>query len=148
MTSKIEIAQSYLYDHIPITKHLGVIVNKFDGRRIELTAPLEPNINHRDSAFGGSLSSVAILAGWTILHLKLLEKKINARLVIQKSSINYLDAVLSDFTAACELPAAEQWHSFLNMLNAKGKARLTLSSKIYSDGKLVCEQEGVYVAVT
>ena len=73
MNTSIRIAQDYLYNHIPITKHLGVKVLSFDGHSVKLNAPLAENINHRDSVFGGSLASVAILSGWTILHLNLLE---------------------------------------------------------------------------
>lgn len=145
-TPLVATAQNYLYEHIPITRHLGVIVRAFDGRSIELAAPLEPNINHRATVFGGSLASVAILAGWTILHLKLLEKNVRAHLVIQKTSLEFLAPVTGDFTATCKL-ADESWESFFKMLVSKSKARLKLTSHIYADGKLACTQEGTFVAV-
>jgi thioesterase domain-containing protein len=139
-------AQNYLYDHIPITKHLKVHVDKYNGTSIELSAPLAENINHRDSAFGGSLASVAILAGWTIIHLALLEAELNSRLVIQKSSMDFLDPVMTDFRAECSLPV-DTWPRFLKMLRLKGKARITLTSTVYSGSQIVGKHEGTFVAV-
>ncbi|MBN2012185.1 thioesterase domain-containing protein [candidate division KSB1 bacterium] len=139
-------AQDYLYTHIPITQHLQVTVDAYDGKSIRLSAPLAANINHRDSVFGGSLSSVAILAGWTIIHLTLLEENLSARLVIQKSSMDFLSPVVTDFYTECALPD-DTWPRFLAMLRKKGKARITLQSTVYADGNKVGVQEGIYVAV-
>ena len=60
----------YLHDHIPITRSLGARVEHADGQSVRLWAPLAQNLNHRDTAFGGSLSSLAILSGWVLLYLR------------------------------------------------------------------------------
>ena len=104
MEDLINKAQDYLNKHIPITKHLGVKVIAFDGNEIELTAPLSNNINHRGTAFGGSLVSVAMLSGWVILHLKFLEETLECQLVIQKSTMDFLAPGVSEFKATCTLP--------------------------------------------
>ena len=57
---------------LPIfTAHFAVQVTAFDDSSIRLRAPLAANINHRDTVFGGSLSSIGILAGWSIIHFTL-----------------------------------------------------------------------------
>jgi hypothetical protein len=61
--------ESYLHEHIPISRALGVTVVRADAGGVELRAPLAANINHRSTVFGGSAISVAILAAWTLVHL-------------------------------------------------------------------------------
>ena len=49
---------------IPLARHIGVRVVEFDGSSLALGAPLAANSNHKGTAFGGSLFSLAVLAGW------------------------------------------------------------------------------------
>lgn len=138
---------SYLHEHIPITAHLGAKVESYDGTSVCLGAPLQPNLNHRLTAFGGSISALAILSGWTLLHLRLKEKGIRNRLVIQKSSVDFLDPIEGDFRATCVMPPAEKWERFVTTLQKFGKARITVRSRIESSSGTGGTHEGVYVAV-
>ncbi len=55
--------ESYLHREIPITAAMGIRVESYNEKELVLTAPLEPNHNHLGTAFGGSLSAIATLAG-------------------------------------------------------------------------------------
>ena len=55
----------YLHEHMPLTRALGVSVLAAGQQGVNLAAPLAANINHQSTAFGGSLASLAILAGWS-----------------------------------------------------------------------------------
>jgi hypothetical protein len=48
--------EQYLHEHIPLSAAMGVKVVQADPQCVVLTAPLAPNINHRDTVFGGSAS--------------------------------------------------------------------------------------------
>lgn len=137
----------YIHDHIPITFHLGVKVKAYDGRSVALSAPIAPNLNHRNTAFGGSLSALAILSGWALLHLKLKEQDMRSRLVIQKSSFEFSDPIDSDFEATCSMPSDELFEKFLRTLKKYKKARIQLKSRITSASGKVGLHEGTYVAV-
>ena len=50
---------------------MGVEVIEAAWNGVTLRAPLAPNINHRETVFGGSASAVAILAAWAILYVRL-----------------------------------------------------------------------------
>ena len=63
--------EQYLHDHIPLSRAMQVTVISLAQDRVILSAPLAPNINHRDTVFGGSASAVAILAAWSLLHTRL-----------------------------------------------------------------------------
>ena len=49
---------------------------------VTLSAPLAPNINHRSTAFGGSVSTLAILSAWSLVNLRLRAEGLRSRLVI------------------------------------------------------------------
>ena len=69
MTPILEQLQIDLHREIPITRHMGITLVDYDDRRLTISAPLDKNINHRDTAFGGSLNTLATLAGWCLLNL-------------------------------------------------------------------------------
>ncbi len=138
---------TYLHDHIPITRSLGARVEHYDGQSVRLSAPLAPNLNHRETAFGGSLSSLAILSGWVLLYLQLRERGLETRLVIQRSAFDFEAPVDGDFTATSTLPDAATWSRFLATLARHRSARVTVPSTIACGSGVGGRHEGTYVAV-
>ena len=136
--------QAYLHRHIPLSADMQVRVVSAD-ETVELAAPLTPNINHRSTVFGGSLSALALLAGWSLVHLRLADRP--CRLVIQENTIAYLRPARGDFTARCLPPDEAAWSRFLTTLDRRGRARITLVVEITSDGETVARFEGRYVAL-
>ncbi len=145
MTTLEEIT-AYLQDHIPLSRHIGAVVHTYDGASIRLGAPLEPNLNHRSTAFGGSLSALAILSGWALLHLALGERGIPNRLVIQRSSIDFRKPVDGDFAVTSALPAAAEWDRFLATLARHDRARVSVAGEIHCASGTGGSHEGVYAA--
>jgi thioesterase domain-containing protein len=137
---------AYVHAHIPITAALGARVVHVDARSVQLRAPLAPNLNHRGTAFGGSLSALAILAGWVLVHLQLRDRGISARLVIQRSVLDFDAPLDGDFTATGMLPAAPAWDRFLATLARHRSARVTVVSTLASASGEGGRHEGTYVA--
>lgn len=138
--------ERYLHDHIPITAHLGVEVISFESGTIRLKAPLAANINHRDTAFGGSLSALGILAGWAAIHFSLQRAGLASRIVIQRSNTAFLAPGDEDFVATASLPDNASWERFCAMLQKRGRARLTLACEVATGKNRIAAHEGVYVA--
>ncbi|HXH71662.1 MAG TPA: YiiD C-terminal domain-containing protein [Mariprofundaceae bacterium] len=147
MSNDLSAMQTYLHEHIPITAHFGVEVIAFGKGSICLRAPLAANINHRDTAFGGSLSSLGILAGWGLIHFSLQQLGLPSRIVIQSSRMEFLAPGDADFEATAALPDAAGWERFCTMLRKKGRARITLPSEVTIGSTTVASHEGVYVAI-
>ncbi len=148
MTQKdLDDVTTYLHDHIPLTAHMGVGVVAYDEQSVRLSAPLAPNLNHRNTAFGGSLSTLGILAGWTLLHLRLQEAGIANRLVIQKSEMDFKRPAMSTLEAVCAQTDLVAWDRFVKMVVEKEKSRMMLVTEIYSEGELVAVNEGVFVSL-
>ena len=139
--------EHYLHEHIPISRPLGVRVLTAGAEVVRLVAPLAPNLNHRQTVFGGSLSAVAILAAWSWLYLRLGGPAFTGRIVIQNHTVEYLAPAEGDFAAACAAPEAELWTRFERALKRRGRARLTLDVDLRVNELLVARGRGRYVAL-
>lgn len=139
--------QDVLHHEIPLSQQIGLVVGEYDGQRLSLRAPLAPNINHKSTAFAGSLSAVATLTGWGLTWLLLRERGMRAVIVIQESASRYRLPVSDDFVATCRAPSDEQVERFFTVLRQRGKARLALTIDIRtSEGDLAVAFTGSYVA--
>lgn len=137
---------AYLHAHIPVTRSLGAAAVAYDGSRLALAAPLSPNLNHTGTAFGGSLSALAVLAGWALLHLKLRERGVEARLVIQRSVVDFEAPVDGDFTATASLPGPALWERFLLTLERHHRARVRVTTVLSCASGTGARHEGTYAA--
>lgn len=137
--------ESAFHKMIPISGHMGIRVLAYDGSRLTLAAPLANNINHQQSAFGGSLFSIAALAGWGLLQLKLGELDIDAETVIASGDVSYSRPVFADFQCVCSLP--DKWPAFEERLTARGKAPIKLAPCILVDGQAAMQLTGTYVVI-
>jgi thioesterase domain-containing protein len=123
--------EGVLHHDIPLTREMGVKVLSWQNRQLRLHLPLEPNINHKSTMFGGSLYCGAVLAGWGWLHLRLREAGIHdGHIVIQDGQISYPLPVRGDAVAICDAPDAALWDKFLATYQRRGRARLTLPTRI------------------
>lgn len=139
--------QQYLYEHIPQSAAMEVSVEDIGQESVTLSAPLAPNINHRDSLFGGSASSIAILAAWSFLHTRIRTEGLKTTLVIQRNTMTYDRPVLGTFLAKAKLTEGADWGKFLNMLQRRGKARIKATTTLEYDGQMAGTLEGDFVAV-
>jgi len=140
--------QNYLYLHIPLSRAMQVSVVSIQPETVILSAPLDPNINHRDTAFGGSVSVLAILSAWSLLYTRLQQYDIQSRLVIQRNTTIYERPIAADFNAQSMLPSADQWSKFMNTLQRRRKARITVESLVYCNGQIAGRFSGDFVAIT
>jgi thioesterase domain-containing protein len=138
--------ETYLHVHIPLSRAMAVRVVSIAHDKVVLGAPLGPNINHRDTVFGGSASAVAILSAWSLLHLRLTAAGHPSRVVIQRNSMDYLAPIAGDFTAVAALDADANWDGFLRMLTRKGVARISVRSTLEYQGTAAGRLSGEFVA--
>ena len=83
---EIAALEQYLHRQIPLSAAMRVTVRGATLESVILAAPLEPNLNHKSTAFGGSLSALGILAAWSLVHLRLLEEGVKCEIVIQSKN--------------------------------------------------------------
>lgn len=137
--------ESFFHEKMPITQAMGVRVESYDGLQLTLTAPLSINHNHLGTAFGGSLSAMATLAGYGLIWLELRDRA--AHVVIRRSSMAFNRPVRGDIRAACRRPEEAELASFKATLAQKGKARIQLEVAVVEDGVTAVEFQGTFVAI-
>ena len=138
--------QDYLHQHIPLSSAMAVSVVEASLERVVLSAPLAPNINHRETVFGGSASAVAILAAWSMLHLRLSAHGLGSRLVIQRNTMEYGLPIDGTFTAVAEAPTEQAWRAFVRVFERKGLGRIEQASVLMYQGQAVGRLTGEFVA--
>ena len=136
--------QEFFENHLPITDFMGLAVHEYDGKQLSLKAPLAPNINDKQTAFGGSLYNACVMACWGMAYLKSIEAGLEGSQVVAGGSIKYRAPVDGDFTAVCHAPDEETLNHFINGFKHHGKGKISLKSTIECNGKVAVEFEGYY----
>ena len=127
---------------------MGLRVIETGPRQLVLEAPLEPNINHLGSVFGGALHALPTLACYAALWTLLREGGIDGHVVVKKSAAQYRQPVNQTFRATCRRPTPDLAAEFLNDLRRHKKARMDLESVVIgANGKPAVEFKGSFVAV-
>ncbi|MCB1100606.1 MAG: thioesterase domain-containing protein [Verrucomicrobiae bacterium] len=139
--------QAYLHEHIPLTAAMQVAVVEAGWQRVIVSAPLAPNINHRDTVFGGSASTLAIVAAWSLLHVRLRHLGIVSRVVIQRNTMEYQRPIVGDFQSIATIENDGSWDKFMTILNRKSRSRISIKSELFCAGEVVGEFAGEFVAI-
>ena len=139
--------QAYLHAHIPITNAMEVEVVDVGVKALVLGAPLAPNTNHRNTAFGGSVSTLATLAAWSFLRIRLGDEAQGVHLVIQRNSVEYIKPIEGYFTATAGLVEGTDWAKFEQMLAARGRGRISIGAGVEYNGMLCAQFTGDFVAL-
>lgn len=139
--------EDYLYEHIPLARALGLRVVHLDDSGTRLRAPLGPNVNHRGSGFGGSLSAIGILAGWALVHARMRREALDPGLVIQRHQVDFEAPAEGALEAWAPTPPSAAWEAFLRAYRRRGRARIDVSCELHSAGRRIGGCRGRYVAL-
>lgn len=140
--------QSYIEKQIPIVKAMEIEIETFSSRTVKLKAPLDKNINHRESAFGGSISSLLVLSCWAHIYAMLDSKNTMGTIVIQDSQVKFHQPVVEELQAqSCEVDAKDQ-EKFWTMLDRFGKARLHMKAQLTGSKGELAHFSGRFVVVS
>lgn len=146
---KVPALELFLHEMIPLAKAMGVGVEVSDDRALVLTAPKEQNKNSLNTAFGGSLVSLATLAGygvvWELMKTDDAAAKPQWSIVVKESRAAYRRPVLGDLRAICERPAQAAIAEFKDALARYGKAKLKLRTRVIEDGMTAVDVTAAFV---
>jgi len=145
LMSQHSLAQ-YLHQQIPLSRAMQVDALEVSEDSVRLSAPLVPNVNHRATVFGGSASALAILAAWSLLHVRLRGSFPQASIVIQRQSTSYNRPIQGTFSARAALAQPDDWPRFVRLLARRGKARISVTSTLEYAGERVGQFSGDFVA--
>jgi thioesterase domain-containing protein len=150
MLQSVEYGADYLQNRIDreimLAKPMGVIVETADETSLILRAPLAPNANHKGTAFGGSLYSLAVLTGWAWITRFLASRELDADAVIQESNMRFLVPVHGEMRACIEIPTEAEVNKFQRMLVRADRGRIRLVVNIHQGSKLATVFDGLFAA--
>ena len=134
----------YLTRHVPLFRAMQARVEHADANRLALTAPLEPNLNDKGTAFGGAMAAIAALTGWAITTLTLRDHGETAEIVIIDSTLKFLRPVRETIVAECVPPDTATVAAFIERYRQRGKARWTVDVVVRADGETAMTFKGHY----
>ena len=137
----------YLHEHIPVSAAMGLQVDAVEWNTLRLRFPLVPNLNHNSTAFGGSLSSALMLAGWSLVHARLRHLNYDTILVVSKSETKFTKPVDGDFVAICEHDDEDDWQFFRDCLEQRGRAKLRVKTRVELGEVVSATMSGAFVAI-
>jgi thioesterase domain-containing protein len=100
---------------------------EFEPQRIVLMAPLGPSLNHRGTAFGPGVFTVAGLAPWLLLVRKTWAERLAVRILLRRCEFAIHQPITGDYRARCDaLPGLD-----LDALSLQGKTRISATSQVF-----------------
>ncbi len=114
--------------NIPLVHAMQIRVANYADRRLELSAPARPSMNHIGIAFGGAIECLGTLAGWGLLWLALDDP--GMRIVIQHADTTFKAPLEGDLQATATLPEPSEWKRFTALLERRARARINIRAEI------------------
>jgi len=140
--------QATLEREIPMSAQMGIRVHDWGPDGLVMRMPLNPNRNHQQTAFAGSLSALCTIAGWGYVFLLLRELDRRGSIVIHRSTIKYLEPVTSsEIYAVCRAASADETQHFLEMLDDKGQTKLDVAVEVAGREGPAVSFKGSYVVL-
>lgn len=132
--------------HIPLTRHLDFRLDRHEPGELDLSAPLEPNINDKGTFFAGSQAALLALAGWALTTLEAERTVARADVVAVESSLRH--KAPAPFDARLEARASDEaLRDFHARLARRGRAKLALEVTLLSpDGGQATTYSGLFMA--
>jgi len=136
----------YLHSHMPLSRSMAVSVVSASAMEVVLEAPLAPNLNVHGTMFGGSIATLALLAAWSAVHLRLEARHFAGQLVVSRSETDYLNPIHGPARAIARLDGLD-WDGFSRRLHRHGKARLTVTAEVLSGEHIAARLFATFAAL-
>jgi len=144
--SLLDLLQQTLEREMPICTPMGIKAKTWDGSRLTMQMPLEPNRNHQYSAFAGSLNALCTVVGWGTVFLLLQSQGLTGNIVIRRGRIRYFRPVRAPKFVAASLPVDEEELAyFYELQRSKGKTKIDVSVEIRDEQGPFVTFSGSYV---
>lgn len=145
--SALQALQNHFLSMPPVAA-MQVAVTGYRDEQLSLQAPLQANVNDKQCAFGGSLTSLMTLAGWGLITLRLEALGLHADVFVADSSVRYLAPLYADLQARANLAEGESWDAFITTFRQRGRARIMVAAHVLlPDGGVATTLNSRYVAI-
>lgn len=120
---------------IPLSRHMEFSFRDFDcqldkGAKLYTDLPLLPNINDKQTAFGGSIATLATLSGWSLCTLISRHLGFPSQVVVYYSEQHYNAPIKEDFYSLATIDVSDL-QAFQRGLMTQKKAKLSVTVDIF-----------------
>lgn len=144
----VHLLDEFFQQHLPITRYLNMRSHAFSAERFSLAIDLQPSLNDKLTAFGGSLYCLCVMNCWGMVYLQGRRRGFNPNMVVHHAEIDYLAPVDDDvIVATCEQADESYWDQVYRNFDRKGKARCEVASTILSGDKTAVRFSGKYAMI-
>ncbi len=134
-----------IYEKIPAVRNFEFEIKSVQPGFVSLKVPLKAHINHKGTAFGGSLYNSAVLACYLLVYSELTSMgKSTDSFVISEGAMKYTKPITTDFEVKVSWSQV-QLDSVVKALQSKKKARWTLFAEVECNGEKCAEFQGRFV---
>jgi len=141
--------QNYIVKNIPIVKEMGFIIEDIGDNQVIVSGEYKKHINHTNSVFGGSISSVMTLAGWGRVRILIEDIDKNAVILIKSNSTDFIKPVVEDYIVITESLLEKDIEKFKKIYNKFGKGRIMVNAvlKHRNSNEILAKFIGEFVAI-
>ncbi|WP_299974228.1 YiiD C-terminal domain-containing protein [uncultured Pseudoteredinibacter sp.] len=143
---------SEIHRDIPLSQHMGFRFCKFScapeaGAELYTELPLAPNLNDKNTAFGGSIATLATLSGWSLVTLISRQLNLPSEVVVYHSEQSFNAPITADLYSIAKVPS-EDLENFSGKLEKEGRAKLTVDVEIFGQANSSQQQTGASARYT
>ncbi|MGK0440671.1 MAG: thioesterase domain-containing protein [Pseudohongiellaceae bacterium] len=96
-------------------------VHHYDGQSLSLSIDLNPSLNDKLTAWGGSLYGLTVMICWGMFYLKCRERNINPNWVVSHGEIDYLVPVDEALIVSAGDGSTLDWDEVFDKMSVKGE---------------------------
>ena len=132
---------------IPLLKAMQLSLVRYDDLALTMEAPLAPNINHKGTAFGGSIASIGLFGGWAVATLAFRDHGVdNTEIVVYKNDMTFERPARGHLVVKVTMDR-DEFQACLAQLSSGSDKRIRFNVfvEIFHDDERCATMSGVYV---
>jgi thioesterase domain-containing protein len=138
---------NFVINTLDLAVSMDIAIESYDRETLVLSAPLEKNINDKNTAFGGSLYVLNVMTCWGMVYMKCREGGIEIpNIVVSHAEIDYL-APVSDKIISASCTISDEFDGFIEYYDGNGRSRVRLQSSVVTAGKTAVLFKGKYAII-
>jgi thioesterase domain-containing protein len=138
---------NFVINTLDLAVSMDIAIESYDRETLVLSAPLEKNINDKNTAFGGSLYVLNVMTCWGMVYMKCREGGIEIpNIVVSHAEIDYL-APVPDKIIIASCTISDEFDGFIKYYDANGRSRVRLQSSVVTAGKTAVLFKGKYAII-
>lgn len=147
MTFDLQAFQAFLYAEIPLVQNMQLQLQNITESELKATAPITPNINDKQTVFGGSSAALMTICGWTLIKTNLEKLGIHNDVVIHKADNHWQKAQTDDLIIMAHVNPEISWTDIEKQLQTRNRShKLQVNCKVLNQSHEICSQmSGQYV---